>query len=241
MTMLPHSTKVAALFCGLWLSVAADTHSQFDPFSRPRLVPEFGFVLPVIAIEPVLIEASSDLFDWSVIGAIDNSAPSFIDSEALSLDRRFYRLRQPAIVVLQDASLNITETRLEGVVDDPQFTGGKFDLSLIENPMTFVGLAGTNRLEVIIRRPGPAFGGNDLVLSVGKTGRTFFATATLVQWADFPAYGGQFSRRLRALSGTLTLGRFSASRGAPQPNSARFELVFAAGTVKGTYFSDQVQ
>jgi hypothetical protein len=143
-------------------------------------------------------------------------------------------------VVLQDASLNIIETRLEGVVDDPQFGGGQFDLSLIPNPMTFVRLVGTNRLELTVRDAGPAFGGNDLVLSLGKTGSIFFATATLIQWADFPAYDGEFSRRLRARSGTLTVGGFSATRGAEQLNFARFELVFAVGTVKGTCFSGQV-
>jgi hypothetical protein len=65
--------------------------------------------------------------------------------------------------------------------------------------------------------------------------------SALFQWADFPAYSGKLSRLLPVSSGTITVNKFSAVNGTDQENFGSFELVFVAGTVRGTYGSTEVK
>ena len=108
--------------------------------------------------------------------------------------------------MIEAASLNITENRLEGVIDDPQFEDGMFDLSSTMLLTTEVRVETESRLRLRMFSAIPfSFGGNEILIFLGKPGSVWFVNATLFQWADFNAYDGKFARRLPVLSGILTV------------------------------------
>jgi len=115
-----------------------------------------------------------------------------------------------------------TETTLSGVVEDPQFDDDHFDLEG-QGPMRAV--LDCEEQQIRIARSEVAFGGNDVHLG-------WDGSAELIQWADFNAYHGDFSRTLRAREGELRLTSLDPCEAGAV--AGEFWMETRAGRVEGT-------
>ncbi|MEZ4239614.1 MAG: hypothetical protein R3F59_26360 [Myxococcota bacterium] len=149
---------------------------------------------------------------------------------------------QPAPLAVSLDGTGVSGTGLSGTVDDPQFTPPDYDLAT-QTPVDAVVTCDGDTLALTIGWPSDvtAFGGNELHATFTLVdGVPTTAEGALVQWADFDAYDGEFSRSLPALEGSAAELTDAAGLcgAAPAPFSGVVTLVTAAGTAVGTFVAE---
>jgi hypothetical protein len=129
--------RAAGLICSLVSSVST-VLGQWDTVPPPKILSNGFFEASATLSLNFTLQATSDSRTWTNLGFFTVSSETrcpMIDSDAGKFPQRFYRFVSGAAVrMTEDASMNISETRLEGVVNDPQFSNRVFDLFFNSSP-----------------------------------------------------------------------------------------------------------